>query len=99
MQEERDQQHDEKYGKTRRRLEMELALEREELEGKRGKEKKAAGWRAALQRKSHLCIPFLGISRPQPQFPRSCVCEGFIYFQDQSTYFLQQNSQTDRGNI
>jgi hypothetical protein len=22
-----------------------------------------------LKRKSHLCIPFLGIARPQPQFP------------------------------
>ncbi len=32
----------------------------------------------ALQRKSHLCIPFLGIARPQPQFPHSCVCERFI---------------------
>jgi hypothetical protein len=31
-----------------------------------------------LQRKSHLCIPFLGIARPQPQFPHSCVCERFI---------------------
>ncbi len=32
----------------------------------------------ALQRKSHLCIPFLGIARPQPQFQHSCVCELFI---------------------
>jgi hypothetical protein len=31
-----------------------------------------------LQRKSHLCIPFLGIARPQPQFPHSFVCERFI---------------------
>ncbi len=30
---------------------------------------------AALQRKSHLCIPVLGIARPQPQFTHSCVCE------------------------
>ncbi len=30
---------------------------------------------AALQRKSHLCIPFLGIARPQSQFTHSCVCE------------------------
>ncbi len=30
---------------------------------------------STLQRKSHLCIPFLGIARPQPQFPHSCVCE------------------------
>jgi hypothetical protein len=27
----------------------------------------------ALQRKSHLCIPFLEIARPQFQFPHSCV--------------------------
>jgi hypothetical protein len=43
---------------------------------------------ATLQRKSHLCIPFLGIARPQSQFPHfSCVCEHIIYSQDQSTYF------------
>jgi hypothetical protein len=28
-----------------------------------------------LQRRSHLCIPFLGIAWPQPQFPHSCVCD------------------------
>ncbi len=38
----------------------------------------------ALQRKSYLCIPFLGIVRPQSQFPHSCVCERFIYPQDLS---------------
>jgi hypothetical protein len=43
-----------------------------------------------LQRKSHSFIPFLGISRPQSQFPHSCVYEQFIYSQDWSTYFLQQ---------
>ncbi len=32
-----------------------------------------------LRRKSHLCIPFLRIVRPQSQFPHSCVCERFIY--------------------
>ncbi len=53
----------------------------------------------ALQRKSHLCIPFLGIARPQSQFPHSCVCERFIYSQGWSTSFLQQNRQIDRGNI
>jgi hypothetical protein len=53
----------------------------------------------ALQRKSHLCIPFLGIARPQPQFPHSCVCERFILTQQRSSYFLQQNRQTDGGNI
>jgi len=26
-----------------------------------------------LQRKSHLCIPFLGIARPKPQFPQKSV--------------------------
>jgi hypothetical protein len=31
-------------------------------------------WSAALQRKSHLYIPFLGIARPQSKFPHSCVC-------------------------
>jgi hypothetical protein len=53
----------------------------------------------ALQRKSHLCIPFQGIARPQPQFPHSCVCERFIWSQYRSTYFLQQNRQTDCGDI
>jgi hypothetical protein len=35
-----------------------------------------------------LCILFLGIARPQSQFPHSCVYEGFKYSQDRSTYFL-----------
>jgi hypothetical protein len=52
-----------------------------------------------LQRQFRLYIPFPGIARPQPQFPHSCVFERFIYSQDQSTYFLQQNRQTHRGNI
>jgi hypothetical protein len=52
-----------------------------------------------LQRQFRLYIPFLGISRPQPQFPHSCVLERFIYSQDQSTYFLQQNRQTHCGSI
>ncbi len=43
-----------------------------------------------------MCIPFLGIARPQ--FPHSCVCERFIYSQDRSTYFLHQNRKIDRGN-
>ncbi len=57
--------------------------------------------KAALQRKFHLCIPFLGIAGPQSQFPHSCVCvcERFICSQDQSTYFLQQNRHINRGNI
>ncbi len=40
-----------------------------------------------LQGKFHLYIPFLGIARPQSQFPHSCVCKGFIFSQDRSTYF------------
>ncbi len=52
-----------------------------------------------LQRKSHLCFPFLGIALPQSHFPHLCVCERFIYSQDQSTYFMQQNRQIDPGNI
>ncbi len=40
-----------------------------------------------LQGKSYLCVSFLGIARPQPQFPHSCVCDRFIYPQDPSTYF------------
>ncbi len=36
---------------------------------------------------SHLCISFLGIARPQSQFPHSRVFELFIYSQDGSTYF------------
>ncbi len=54
----------------------------------------------ALQRKSHLCIPFLGIARPQSQFPHSCVCERFIYSQDRPTYILPAaERQINRGNI
>jgi hypothetical protein len=53
----------------------------------------------ALQRKSHLCIPFLGIVRPQFQFPHSCVCDRFICSQDRSTYFLLQNRQITCENI
>jgi hypothetical protein len=52
--------------------------------------------RAVLQRKSHLCIPFLGIARPQSQFPHSCVWERFIYYQDRSPYFPEKNMQIDR---
>ncbi len=49
-----------------------------------------------LQRKSYLCVPFLGIAWPQSQYPHSCVCERFIYSQDQSTYFPAAE-QTDRS--
>jgi hypothetical protein len=52
-------------------------------------------------RKFHLRIPFGGMARPQSQFPHSCIYERLIYSQDRSTYciFLQQNRQTDPGNI
>ncbi len=42
---------------------------------------------STLQRKFHLCTPRKGIVRPQSQFPNSFVCDRFINFQDQSTYF------------
>ncbi len=42
---------------------------------------------SALQGKSHLIIPFLGIARPQSQFAHSCVCERFKCSQDWSPYF------------
>ncbi len=47
----------------------------------------ASEYFTTLQRKSHLFIPFLGIARPQPQFPHSCVCERLLQSQDRSTYF------------
>ncbi len=50
---------------------------------------------SALQRKSHIGIPFLGIAWPQSQFPYSCVCERFIYSQDRSIYI--NRSQTHEG--
>ncbi len=40
------------------------------------------GWRLVsntLQRKSHLCIPFLGIARPQSQFPHIHVSVIYIF--------------------
>jgi hypothetical protein len=52
---------------------------------KKDKKATAAQGRTALQRRSHLCIPFLGIARPQSLFPHLCVCERFIYSQDRST--------------
>jgi hypothetical protein len=43
--------------------------------------------------KIRLSIPFLGIARPQSQFPHSCVCERFIYSQDRGPHiWLQQNT-------
>jgi hypothetical protein len=51
---------------------------------------------AELQRKSHLCILFLGITRPQYQFPHSCVCVtvGDLYIPRIGPHiWLQQNRQ------
>ncbi len=42
---------------------------------------------------------FSGNCAASATVPHSCVCERFIYSQDQSTYFLQQKRQTHRGNI
>jgi hypothetical protein len=51
-----------------------------------------------LQRKSHLCIPFLGIARPQSLVPHSCVCDLHIP-RIGPHIFLQQKRQIGRGNI
>ncbi len=45
----------------------------------------------ALQREPHLCIPSLGIARPQSQFSHSCVCERFMYSHDRSAYSAAGN--------
>ncbi len=37
-------------------------------------------------RKFETNIPRKVIARPQSQYPHSCVCDGFIYSQDQSAY-------------
>jgi hypothetical protein len=55
--------------------------------------------RHALERNFDLCIPRKGTARPQSQFSQPCVCKRFIYSHDRSPIFLQQNMQTDRGNI
>jgi hypothetical protein len=53
-----------------------------------------------LQRKFHLCIPFLGTAcAASVLIPHLWVCERFIYFLDRTTYFLQQNRQINGGNI
>ncbi len=53
---------------------------------------------SALQRQFCFYISFLGIARPQPQFPHSCVCERFIYSQDRSTYSFF-SSRKGRPNV
>jgi hypothetical protein len=52
-----------------------------------------------LYRKLETNIPRKGIAQPQPQFPHSCVCECFIYFQDRSAYSAAGNVWTDPVNI
>jgi hypothetical protein len=54
-----------------------------------------------LQGKSHLCIPFLGIARPQSQFPHHVsVSDLLVYISRIRPHvFLLQNRQTDPGNI
>ncbi len=55
-------------------------------------------FQSALQGESHLCIPFLGIARLQSQFPHSCDCD--LYIPRIGKHIsLQQNRQTDPGNI
>ncbi len=49
-----------------------------------------------LQQKTHLWIPRKGTVRPQSQFPHSCVCERFIYFQDRSTLHIFPCSRIGR---
>jgi hypothetical protein len=44
------------------------------------------------QRKTPLCIPLLGIARPQSQFLHSCVCERCTYSHDPSTCFAVRRS-------
>jgi hypothetical protein len=52
--------------------------------------------RCTLQRKSHLCIHFLGIAASVNFHIHVSVSDFFP--KDRSTYFLQQNRQIDRGN-
>jgi hypothetical protein len=40
----------------------------------------------ALYRKSDLCIPRNETARPRSQFLHSCLCEGYLYFQDRYAY-------------
>ncbi len=44
-------------------------------------------------------IPRKGIVRPQSNFPRSCVCELFIYSQDRSAYSAAGYMRTYPGNL
>ena len=51
-----------------------------------------------LQRKSHLCIPFLGIALPQSQFPHSCVCERSWKYINLSQIYDCRNWKTENYN-
>ncbi len=53
----------------------------------------------ALQRKSDLCTSRKETARPQ--FPHSCICEGFTYSHDpiDPPIFLRPNRQIECGNI
>ncbi len=53
----------------------------------------------ALYLKSYLCIPRNETARPRFQFLHSWICEQFINSQVLSAYLVQQNRQTDPGNI
>jgi hypothetical protein len=44
-------------------------------------------------------IPRKGISGSQFQFPKSCVCEWFIYSHDRSAYSAGGNMETNPGTI
>jgi hypothetical protein len=53
-----------------------------------------------LQRKFHLCIPFLGIEQSQSQFHIHHVSVSDLYISRIGPHvLLQQNRQTDPGNI
>ncbi len=54
---------------------------------------------STLQRKYHLCIPFLVIARPQSQFPHLCDVSDLYISRICPHIWLQQNRPTDPGNI
>ncbi len=67
--------------------------------------KKEVGWGGGggVQQADHtaLKIPFMHLFSGTASVPIStfCVCERFLYSQDRSTYFLQQNMQIDCWKI
>ncbi len=56
-------------------------------------------WSQHCNEKYHLCFPRKGIAWPQPHFPHSCVSVSDLYIRISPHIFLQQNRQTDPGNI